>query len=92
MKIWKFPLEITDEQTVTAPVGALPLTAQFQHGSLQLWALVNDKSQIMAPLRIGIFGTGNPLPDAPGRYLSTFQLDGGALIFHVFALPSEVSA
>ena len=31
-------------------------------------------------------GTGNPMPDEPGEYIATFQMHGGALVFHAFEL------
>lgn len=90
MRIWKYPLGLIDEQTVFVPQGTVPLTAQLQHGALQLWAQVDENETARKPdqaLRIGIFGTGNPMPDNPGRYLSTFQLRGGDLGFHVYVMP-----
>lgn len=82
--IYKYPLQIIDEQAVQLPSGAQVLTAQVQHGLLQLWALV-DTSQPIAVIRLRIVGTGHDFPDADQwRYLSTVQVDGGALVFHIF--------
>ena len=33
---------------------------------------------------ISIHGTGHPLPNDPGTYIGTFQLQGGAFVFHAF--------
>jgi len=33
-----------------------------------------------------IYGTDNPIPDEPGSFIGTFQMPGGALVFHVFDL------
>lgn len=87
MRIYKYPLEVTDRQEVFMPMGATLLTAQMQHGILQLWSLVDENEQAETARKIAIFGTGNPMPDDPSAYLATFQMSGGALVFHVFELP-----
>lgn len=82
-RIWKFPLRITDRQTVDMPAGAQVLTAQLQRGVLQMWALCDPAAE-KTPRTFSVFGTGNPMPNNPGRYVSTFQLSGGELVFHLF--------
>lgn len=87
MKIWKFLLEIDDVQNVTMPAGARILTAQLQGEALCLWALCDEQAP-KVKRAIRIYGTGHPLPLNPGEYIATFQLNHGALIFHVFEIPS----
>lgn len=81
MKIYKYPLQINDTQTVMIPKGAKLLTVQMQHGSPQLWASV-DPNTGLATRRIACAGTGHHTPD--GLYLGTIQMQNGALIFHFF--------
>lgn len=83
--IWKFGLEVTDEQTVEMPVGAKPLSVQVQHGTPCLWALVDTKA-LKEKRVVQIFGTGHPVADE-GDYVGTFQIEGGALVFHAFIKP-----
>jgi hypothetical protein len=84
MRIWKWTLEVTDRQQLPIPGGAKLLTVQVQHGMPQLWALVDEKAPIIHRT-IATYGTGNPLPDGdPGQYVGTYQIRGGALVFHVF--------
>jgi len=84
-KIFKYPLEITDTQFVELPLGAEILTAQMQGDQLCLWAMVNTSPDaITKNRRIEIIGTGNPVPTGDLKYISTFQVYGGGLIFHVF--------
>lgn len=87
MRIWKFPLAVADQQLIEIPRGAKLLTAQIQYGDkLNLWALVDEHAPKGRRL-IAIYGTGNPLPDEGfdfGRYIATFQIAQGALVFHVF--------
>ena len=82
--IWKFPLEITDEQSVEMPKGAQLLSVAMQGGSdCCLWALV-DPSDIRESRKVNIYGTGHPLPDDPGRHIGTFVMHDGLLVFHAF--------
>lgn len=91
--IWKYPILTTDEQQVIAPKGARPLTVQMQGGKPCLWALV-DPTAAPEPMRLRTFGTGHPVGEesAPAYYVGTYQLDGGALVFHVFADRPTVDA
>jgi len=83
--IWKFPLAITDRQTVTMPEGARILNAQMQGQTLCLWALVNPAAP-GKDREIEVLGTGNPAPDENRCYISTTQMHGGALVWHVFEI------
>lgn len=85
MAIWKYPLAITDLQSVMMPVGAEILTVQMQGSQLCLWAKVNTVA-VPKARRIEIAGTGHPIPDVGRRYISTVQQLGGSLIWHVFEL------
>lgn len=85
MRIWKFPLKITDIQSVLMPMGAKVLTAQFQHGCLFLWALCDEKETVFQGRYIRIIGTGNPVyGDVPEKYIATAQQFNGELVWHVF--------
>lgn len=81
--IYKFPLQIDDAQNVTMPQGAEPLCVQLQDGMPCLWATVDPKAA-QVQRRIFIRGTGHPLTGSEGRYIGTFQMRGGALVFHAF--------
>jgi hypothetical protein len=85
MRIWKYVLKATDEQTIDMPAGARMLSAQAQHGEMVLWALVNETARLKTHT-VQIIGTGNPIPTNLGEYIDTVQLHGGALAFHVFVL------
>jgi len=84
-KIYKYPLEVTDTQFVELPLGAEILTVQMQGNQLCLWAMVNALPEaVKKNRRIEIIGTGNPMPTGDLKYISTFQMIKGKLIFHVF--------
>lgn len=85
MKIWKWTLAVTDVQTIQMPVGATVLTVQVQGEEPQIWALVDETIHRYTSRKFAAYGTGNPMPDGdPGRYVGTYQIHGGALVFHVF--------
>lgn len=82
-KILKYPLQITDDQTVVMPEGAQILTVAIQHGKVTLWALCPETRKVQ-PRKIEIFGTGNPIPNGTRTYIGTVLMDGGQLVWHVF--------
>lgn len=95
MKIYKYALKFEyqnsalgklavwdNEQTLDLPVGANPLSAQFQNGALCLWAEVNENETETEKIHFEIVGTGHPLSDSIKRHLGTVQ--DGNLVFHIF--------
>lgn len=83
ISIWKFPLQTTDHQTISMPIGAEILTVQTQFGEPCLWARV-DTNEPKETRSIAIHGTGHSIPDSTVEYIGTYQLSNGKLIFHVF--------
>lgn len=79
--IWKYSLAVTDEQTLRVPAVRDVLCVQMQGPVPCLWAVV-DPNADPKPLKIYTYGTGNPLPDDPGRYVGTYQM--GVFVWHVF--------
>lgn len=92
MRIWKWTLAATDLQTVELPQGAGILSVQMQGDMPQLWALCDEKAERKEKRHIAIYGTGNPMPDDPGDYIATFQMHGGALVFHAFEVDDDYDA
>jgi len=83
-RIFKWELQLTDEQVLWLPKGSKLLTVQMQNGRPKLWAICDPNAVLQEPRRIGIYGTGNPIPEDPGIYIATFQMHNGDLVFHVF--------
>jgi len=86
MIIWKFQLAVIDSQILSLPRGATILTVQMQCDDLQLWALCDADSTVEDRI-IRIIGTGHSIPPNESerlRYINTFQMGGGSLVFHVF--------
>jgi hypothetical protein len=83
MTIWKYPLPVDDCFFVTMPVGARLLSVQMQDGQPCLWALVDPTAAKIGRL-LRVYGTGSPISGDPGAFVGTFQMHGGALVFHLF--------
>jgi hypothetical protein len=81
--IWKYQLELKDSQEISMPRGAKILTVQTQSGIPCLWVLVDPERMFETKL-IRIFGTGNDFELVDYKYIGTFQINKGDLIFHVF--------
>lgn len=86
--VWKFPLAVTNEQRIDLPAGARLLTVQPQGEGVCLWALCDSEAE-REPRMIVILGTGHQAPEEnlwQLKYISTFQLQDGALVFHAFEI------
>jgi hypothetical protein len=85
--IFKYPLEVADNQVVRMPAGATILTVQTQWGAPCIWAIVDD-AQPNVNRKLLVVGTGHKLPLDCGQYVGTFQVEVGSadLVFHVFDL------
>lgn len=90
MQVWKYELRIEDFQTIGIPHGYTLLSVQVQDGTPCLWAKVHPGHD-KVPVQIRIAGTGHDLMDSGDtmRYIDTFQMHGGAPIFHVFEIPAD---
>lgn len=81
--VYKYALQIEGFQEVDMPAGGVCLTAQIQNEDPYLWALVDPEAPTIKR-RIHIYGTGHPVEGHIHRYISTFQMRDGGLVFHVF--------
>ncbi len=84
LTIFKYPIQITDEQEIFLPDKANILTVQTQYGQPHIWALCNPKEVPMSRT-LFICGTGNPIDSiADKKYIGTFQMDNGLFVWHLF--------
>ena len=87
IRIWKYPIR-PDLLTIRVPVDAEILCVGVQNGEPQMWVKLDTKKEL-APRRIYVFGTGHDVPDISMKYVGTFFLQAGSLVFHVFEEPSK---
>lgn len=81
--IYKYPIEITDKQTLPMPVGANILTVQVQNGNPFIWAMVDTEAPIEG-VAIIVYGTEHPIDESLNlEYIGTFQSNGKCFVFHV---------
>jgi hypothetical protein len=85
--IYKYPIQVTDTQSIHLPLGSEILTIQTENNEPHLWALVDPSEKDTEGVIIEIFGTGHPIGYDMGvsrEYISTFQLHKGIVVFHAF--------
>ena len=88
-KIYKYELEVTDEQIIKMPEGAKILCVQVQREIPCLWAIVDtEKKDKPEKRKIVTRGTGHPLSYGINHteYIGTFQLLDGSFVGHVFEI------
>lgn len=84
--IYKYQLEVIEKQIVELPLGAQILTVQVQNGEPCIWAEVYNENKLVKRV-FEIFGTGHELREGMGvdrKYIGTFQIHDGALVFHLY--------
>ena len=83
--VFKYPLAVEDVQDVEMHAKAAILAIHTQGETPCLWAVV-DACQPKMKRRFRTYGTGHPMDDEKEfpHYVGTYQLRGGALVFHVF--------
>lgn len=86
IRIYKYRLELRDVQSMLMPEGAEVLSVQVQNGSPCMWAKVDTITEERTWRQFVIYGTGHPTFDFPSKFIGTFQMDNGSLVFHVFEL------
>lgn len=83
--IFKYPLVLKVEQSITTKMGATLLHVAAQHGRVTIWADIPDVDAMDVTLGVRIVGTGNAMPDDMQgyRYVGTAFLSG--FVWHVYA-------
>jgi len=84
--IYKYELEVTHIQRVFLPSDAEILAVQSQDHTPHIWAMVEPENKVEERV-FEIFSTGQPIGEGMGvdrKYIGTFQLQGGTLVFHLF--------
>lgn len=83
--VFKYPLAVTDTQTLLLPTGSKVLSVEEQYGSIVLYVLVDPTPEAETePRRFLIHGTGHDVTNPDADFVGTVKLEGGALMFHVF--------
>lgn len=82
--IFKYPLEVKHEQKIKMPYKSQALCVQVIGNIPTIYAIVNKHCEEVDRTFVTI-ATGEEFPDNDNlKYIGTYQLIGGELIFHVF--------
>lgn len=81
--VWKYKLQVSHEQFIAIPEGAVILSVQTLFGEPCLWALVDPEAPEVSRKLI-TYGTGDSIKEEIGAFIGTYQLNNGFLVFHVF--------
>jgi hypothetical protein len=82
--IWKFPLQVVEEQALQMPIGAKVLHVGTQGNIASIWAEVDPTAELEKRW-IYMFGTGHSLPALrAAKHLGTFMMHDGTVVYHVF--------
>lgn len=81
--IWKYSIPIEDDIEIEMPHGAEILCVQMQGGEPRLWVLI-DPEGLMTTRRFRLAGTGHPIEEIGLKYIGSFQMLNGRLVYHLF--------
>ena len=80
--IYKYPIQITDEQEITMPTGAIVIHAGLDpQGTPCVWARVDTEAE-PEPVSILVYGTGTTMEYEPLEHVGSFTQ--GPFVWHVF--------
>lgn len=82
--IFKYPLAISDNQTLELPVGFTGLSVGEQNGQLVMWALIDKDQTRVETVNIRIYGTGHPIEIDTDQYKFLGTVPMGPFVWHVF--------
>ena len=87
MKIFKYPLEIMDNE-IAMPIDSEILSVGQQKGKLFMWAMVNEQSTT-GIRKITVAGTGWELKNSMARRPFLGTIHAGEYVWHVFDTTAE---
>lgn len=83
-QIWKFPLELREEQEIEMPENANIIHVAEQHERICLWAEVYPKD-IKRKRTFYVIGTGWLMPNlSTVRHIGSVVMAPGAYVWHVY--------
>lgn len=84
--IYKYPVDITDEQVIKIPLGSKILSVIEQNNKIVLYAIVHPGVEYTREIILRIVGTGHEIPFSLDdfKFMGSVKLHDGQLVFHVF--------
>lgn len=81
--IWKYPVELMDRFSIEMPENSIVLSVGVKENQPYIWAIVNVHHKL-CKTQFQLYITGESLSESRGLFIGTFQLNDGALVFHLF--------
>lgn len=82
--IWKYPIKVTDAQTVLLPPRAEILCVGLDvTGEPSIWVRT-ERLPADVERTLYVVGTGHDLPDGDNRYVGSFKSASGLFMWHVW--------
>ena len=85
IRIWKYELQVENEQEVDIPKAHTVLTVAIQNDAPCIWVEVDDSFETI-PVKFITLGTGHVVNRNVDKYIGSYQLHGGELVFHVYTV------
>ena len=82
--IYKYDVPLTNAVGIEIPGFIRWLHVGVQYDVVVVWAVV-DTTRPTRTEKLHVRGTGHPFTGGEGDHVGTVQLQGGALVLHVFA-------
>ena len=88
LSVYKYQVPIRDYFNLTLPLNAEVLHVDIQYNEMQLWALVDPNTGPGEIRRFRLVGTGHEITEKQKnlKYINTFFMYEGALVWHVFEI------
>jgi hypothetical protein len=83
MKIYKYELQVEDQQSIEMPKGAQIISISSQFGIPCIWAIVDENAKKESRI-FHTYGTGQTFYPKGATFVGTYFLNGGAIVYHVF--------
>lgn len=81
-RIFKYEIPVSDDFKLSLPKGSEILSVQMQKSIPCLWALIDEANE-RENRYFKLYGTGMAIDDNL-KYIGTFQMLNGGLVFHLF--------
>ena len=83
-EVWKYSVETRGNFQHQLPHGSDILKCEMQRGHPFMWVLVEPDESRLVIRKFILVGTGHEIKDTILSHISTFQVQGGEDIFHLF--------
>lgn len=86
-KIFKYPIEMSSEITLSLPIGSTIQCIKVNNNTPFIYAIVDENEKELEDNKFRCYVTGEELDEYHGEYyyFDTISLNSGTLIFHLYS-------